>query len=31
MGAVVSLTFFEDAAHAIRPEELAWVNQKIFL
>ena len=31
MGAVVSLTFFEDSAHTIRPEELASVNQKIFL
>jgi len=31
MGAVVSLTFFEDAAHTIRPEELASVNHKIFL
>ena len=31
MGAVVSLTFFEDAAHTIRPDELAEVNQKIFL
>jgi phospholipase/carboxylesterase len=31
MGAEVSLTFFEDADHTIRPEELALVNQKIFL
>ena len=31
MGAVVSLTFFEDAAHTIRSEELAEVNQKILL
>jgi phospholipase/carboxylesterase len=30
MGAVVHVSFFEDAGHTIRPEELAWVNQKIF-
>lgn len=30
MGAVVNVSFFEDAGHTIRPEELAWVNQKIF-
>jgi phospholipase/carboxylesterase len=30
MGAVVSLGFFEDELHTIRPEELAKVNQTIF-
>ena len=30
MGAVVSLSFFEDELHTIRPEELAKVNQTIF-
>ena len=30
MGAAVSLTFFEDELHTIRPEELAMVNQTIF-
>ena len=31
MGAEVSLKFFEDELHTIRPEELAWVNQTLFL
>jgi phospholipase/carboxylesterase len=31
MGAEVSLKFFEDELHTIRPEELTWVNQTIFL
>jgi phospholipase/carboxylesterase len=30
MGAAVSLSFFEDDLHTIRPEELAKVNQTIF-
>jgi phospholipase/carboxylesterase len=30
MGAAVSLSFFEDELHTIRPEELAKVNQTIF-
>jgi phospholipase/carboxylesterase len=30
MGAAVSLFFFEDELHTIRPEELATVNQTIF-
>ncbi len=30
MAAVVSLSFFEDELHTIRPEELAKVNQTIF-
>jgi phospholipase/carboxylesterase len=31
MGAEVSLKFFEDELHTIRPEELTWVNQTLFL
>lgn len=31
MGAEVSLKFFEDDLHTIRPEELTWVNQTLFL
>ena len=31
MGAEVSLKFFEDELHTIRPEELTWVNQSLFL
>ena len=31
MGAEVSLKFFEDPFHTIRPEELTWVNQTLFL
>ena len=31
MGAEVSLTLFEDELHTIRPEELTWVNQTLFL
>ena len=31
MGAEVSLKFFEDELHTIRPEELTWVNQMLFL
>ena len=31
MGAEVSLSFFEDELHTIRPEELTWVNQRLFL
>jgi phospholipase/carboxylesterase len=31
MGAEVSLKFIEDELHTIRPEELAWVNQTLFL
>ena len=31
MGAEVSLKFFEDEFHTIRPEELTWVNQTLFL
>lgn len=31
LGAEVTLTFFEDSDHTIRPEELAFVNQNIFL
>ncbi len=30
MGAAVSLSFFEDELHTIRPEELTKVNQTIF-
>ena len=30
MGAAISLSFFEDELHTIRPEELAKVNQTIF-
>jgi phospholipase/carboxylesterase len=31
MGAEVSLKFFKDELHTIRPEELTWVNQTLFL
>jgi phospholipase/carboxylesterase len=31
MGAEVRLTLFEDELHTIRPEELTWVNQTLFL
>lgn len=31
MGAEVSLSLFEDELHTIRPEELTWVNQQLFL
>jgi phospholipase/carboxylesterase len=31
MGAEVSLKFFEDELHTIRPEELTWANQMLFL
>ena len=31
MGAEVSLSLFEDELHTIRPEELTWVNQRLFL
>ena len=31
MGAEVSLSLFEDELHTIRPEELKWVNQRLFL
>jgi len=31
MGAEVRLKFFEDELHTIRPEELTWVNQTLFL
>ena len=31
MGAEVSLSLFEDELHTIRPEELTWVNQTLFL
>jgi phospholipase/carboxylesterase len=31
MGAEVSLKFFQDELHTIRPEELTWVNQTLFL
>ena len=31
MGAEVSLKFFEDELHTIRPEELTWINQTLFL
>lgn len=31
MGAEVSLSLFEDELHIIRPEELTWVNQRLFL
>lgn len=31
MGAEVSLSLFEDELHTIRPEELTWVNQWLFL
>jgi phospholipase/carboxylesterase len=31
MGAEVSLKFFEDELHTIRPEELTWVTQTLFL
>uniref|UniRef100_UPI004047BB81 alpha/beta hydrolase n=1 Tax=Algoriphagus sp. TaxID=1872435 RepID=UPI004047BB81 len=31
MGAEVSLSLFEDELHTIRPEELIWVNQQLFL
>ncbi len=31
MGAEVSLKFFEDELHTIRPEELTWVNKTLFL
>ena len=31
MSAEVSLSLFEDDLHTIRPEELTWVNQKLFL
>lgn len=31
MGAEVSLSLFEDELHTIRPEELTWVNHRLFL
>ena len=31
MGAEVSLSLFKDELHTIRPEELIWVNQQLFL
>lgn len=31
MGAEVSLSLYKDDLHTIRPEELTWVNQRLFL